>query len=90
MSSMGNTSSGLGSTGGLSVSIDAGSLGPGPGVSTDDPAVTGARGRVDDMTRHLASIRGQINLVNAQEISAHLDDADAAIEAALDTLLPHE
>lgn len=52
-----------------------------------DENVTHVRGRVDDVVRHLGMIRGRITPENFDQVSGLLDDADKAVESALDSLL---
>lgn len=56
--------------------------------SNDSDRVTHARGRIDDIVRHLGIIRGRLTEDNlTDEIAAALDDADEVVEKATDLIV---
>lgn len=78
-------------------SVPAASVGqvtPGPwseaATHNGDPGVTHVRGRIDDLVRHLGMVRTRVTPENTSEVSGPLDDADRAVESALDLLLSED
>jgi hypothetical protein len=77
----------IGSSSGPSVGGAGPSMGAGDNSNASDQ-VTHARGRIDDMTRHLGLIRDRLTEENlSDEIAKALDDADEHIEFMADQLL---